>query len=222
MRIARVLILEDISEVAAWLQRTVSSLFPDATVDLASNLAAAVQTISHSSFDLALIDLGLPDGNGIDFIRVLRAQSPSTYCVVTTIFNDAEHIYPALRAGAHGYILKDEASDEMQRELSGILAGRPPLSASVAQRLLQHFQPLGHTVNQQVEPSEIVHLSPRETETLTLIANGYSVPDAAAAMKVSTHTAAGYVKSIYQKLQINSRAEATLKAINLGLVMPTN
>lgn len=97
--------------------------------------------------------------------------------------------------------------------LRGILADQPPLSPSIARRLLRHFQP-AHD-NPQLTP-EI--LTPRETDVLRLIAKGYTVVQVAQALSLSHHTTAGYVKDIYRKLSISSRAEATLEATRRGLV----
>jgi DNA-binding NarL/FixJ family response regulator len=141
---------------------------------------------------------------------MLKSQYPAALCVVTTIFDDAEHLLSALRAGADGYLLKDETEDEFIRQLAGILEGRPPLSASIARALLAQFQP----GKQEQEAT----LTQRETEILTFTAKGLSVKHAAELLGISYYTAAGYLKDVYRKLQVNSRAEATIKAMNLGLI----
>lgn len=208
--IRHVLIIEDIADVAAWLQQQVRALFPAAESTTAATLLCAQRIIATTPVDLALVDLGLPDGDGAQLIPLIKAHQPTAVCVVTTIFDDAEHMLGALRAGADGYLLKDEPETEFSAQLAGILAGRPPLSASIARALLQQFHPLGD------EP--IVTLTARETDILTLTAKGLSVKHAAELLGIRYHTAAGYLKDVYRKLQVNSRAEATIKAIRLGLV----
>jgi DNA-binding NarL/FixJ family response regulator len=214
----RVLIIEDVSEVVRWLSARVCDVFDstsDDTIDNTEILSAASFAqgkvlIEEGRWDLCLVDLGLPDGDGVDLISLMKQLEPTTHCVVTTIFDDAEHLFPALRAGADGYLLKDEEDAVFVQNLSGILSGRPPLSASIAKRILQDFRP---------EPTpETSPLTPRETEMLTLISKGYSSREASSQLSISYHTGAGYLKSVYQKLRVSSRAEATVKALEMGLI----
>jgi DNA-binding NarL/FixJ family response regulator len=217
-RITRILIIEDIAEVAQWLHTQVCELYPDAEIDQTSDVAGSVQAMRQHRYELALVDLGLPDGDGTDLIRMLKAINPEAICVVTTIFDDAEHLLAALRAGADGYLLKDDTEAEFMQQLAGILDGRPPLSASIARSLLAQFQP-GNSAKQPHEQDATLTL--RETEMLTLTAKGLSVRHASELLGISYHTAAGYLKDVYRKLQVNSRAEATIKAMNLGLINPS-
>jgi len=207
-----ILIVEDLVEVAQWMHHQVETLLAPERIDEAGNLAAARASMSTRHHDLLLVDLGLPDGEGADLIKPFKSRNPQAQCVVTTIFDDAEHLFRALRCGADGYLLKDETEQEFRAQLAGILDGRPPLSSSIARRLLQQFHPVS---DEQDAP-----LTQRERDLLTLIAKGLSVRYSAEKLGISPHTAAGYMKEIYYKLQVNTRAEATLKAINLGLVNP--
>lgn len=211
-----ILIVEDLPEVSAWLMSLVCRVFPDADIEQAHDYATAchrlMSTAPETLPDLALIDLGLPDGDGTELIQHLKAARPDAYCVVTTIFDDAQHLFPALRSGADGYLLKDEDEQEFLRALDGIIHGRPPLSPSVAQMMLQQFRPA------QLD----VPLTGREEDVLVLIANGYSVRMAAESLGISTNTASGYLKALYQKLHVNNRAEATIKAVKMGLVLPSD
>ncbi|MFN3713660.1 MAG: response regulator [Alcanivoracaceae bacterium] len=211
MDFSDILLVEDVPDVMVWLRKLVDIHFPGSVVRQASRCEQALQVVAERVPRLALIDLGLPDGPGVDIIRAIKRVSPDSVCVVTTIFDDSDHLFSALHAGADGYLLKDEPEVEFVHHLRGILAGRPPLSAAIARKVLSVFRPA-------VE--ETVRLAPREEQVLTLIARGFSVRSASEMLGISQHTAAGYLKSIYQKLQISSRAEATLKAIDLGLVAP--
>ena len=206
-----ILLVEDVPEVMGWLTGLVAVHFPGSTVRSAENYHQALQAVSQQLPDLALVDLGLPDGSGIDIIRAIKRQRAQSYCVVTTIFDDSDHLFSALHAGADGYLLKDEPEQEFVHHLRGILEDRPPLSAAIARKVLSVFRPVAE---------ETVRLAPREEQVLTLIARGYSVRKASEMLGISQHTVAGYLKTVYQKLQINSRAEATLKAVDLGLVAP--
>ncbi len=175
------------------------------------NLVDALAWIKQAAPpDLALIDLSLPDGSGVTLIEEINRRAPGTVCIVVTIFDNDLHLIPALRAGAQGYLLKDQSWQQIAQLLLGITEGRPPLSPAIARRLLAHFRP---------QPQQfIAPLTERETEVLALIAKGMTMAEAARLLGISPNTVAGYVKKIYRKLQVSSRAEAALTAHNLGLV----
>lgn len=204
-----VLIVEDVPDVREWLVALARRELTALCVYQASSVEAALKHVREQPLTLALIDIGLPDGSGISVIRAIKRQHPQCRCVVTTIFDDSDTLFGALRAGADGYLLKDEPEDALVGNLRGILDGRPPLSAAIARKVLQAFHPVN-------EPG--AGLTGREEQMLTLIARGYSVRHAAQTLGISPHTAAGYLKTVYQKLQVSSRAEATMKAVTLGLV----
>lgn len=204
------LLLEDVPEASEWLTRAACASFPGIVVAAAASLAEARAWIArHPAPDLALVDLGLPDGNGADFIAELNYRAPQTICVVASIFDDDQHIFPALRAGARGYLLKDQGQEAITELLQGIIAGRPPLSPAVARKMLSHFR---------VAPElSSPMLTERETEVLRLIARGLTSAEVARILKISVNTVPSYVKEIYRKLNVSSRAEAALTARNLGL-----
>jgi DNA-binding NarL/FixJ family response regulator len=204
------LIIEDVSDVFHWLSARVNDVFGIAEIWPAASFGEANELIADGGWDLLLVDLGLPDGDGTDLIPLAKRLHPKAHCVVTTIFDDADHLFPALRAGADGYLLKDEEDQVFAQNLAGILSGRPPLSASIATQMLHIFRP--------EKSPESTLLSPREEQMLVLISKGYSSREASSALSISYHTGAGYLKSVYQKLQVNSRAEATVKAMEMGLI----
>lgn len=204
------LILDDVPDAQIWLSQALSAVFSDIALHCTGNLAEARAWLSlHPAPDLALIDLGLPDGSGVELIAELNRQSPQTLCVVASIFDDNDHIFPALRAGAQGYLLKDQSQAQIIELLKGIAEGHPPLSPSIARKMLGYFQP-----NPQLDHEK---LSERETEVLRCIAKGLTMAETARLLSISPHTVSGYVKDIYRKLNISSRAEAALSARNLGL-----
>lgn len=208
-----ILIVEDVPEVIQWMSQLIGGIFPSATLTSVSSIDAAKKQIADNCFELVLLDLGLPDGCGTDLITPLKSTNPSALCVVLTIFDDASHLFAALKAGADGYLIKSADDPEIKIALEGIVAGRPPLSASIATQILAHFH-----VPQVA--CESVKLTPREEEMLILISNGYSTREAANCLGIAANTAAGYLKATYQKLQVCNRAEATLRAVQLGLVKP--
>ena len=210
---ARALVVDDLAEARAWLAEAVRAAFPGIEVDTAGSLAEAMALIDPPP-PLALVDLGLPDGSGIQLIDALQRRGAGTLCIVATVFDDDAHLFPALRAGAQGYVLKDRDRDALAGMLRGIAAGQPPLSSSIARRLLRHFQPL------PAPAREDNPLTPRETEVLRLTAKGLTLNEVAEALGLSRHTVAGYLKEIYRKLSVGTRAEATLEAARRGLVAP--
>ena len=210
-------IVEDHPDVALGLAATLQGAFPGIALRLVDGLEAALQQLREGYRpDIALIDLGLPDGSGLDLLRALPAAAPGCIAVVTTIYADDAHLFPALRAGAAGYLLKDEPRERLESALRGILAGEPPLSPSIARRVLRTFAEAASAPAQAAE--EDAHLSPRERETLMLIGKGYKLPEVAEALGITRTSAATYIKTVYRKLAISSRAEAALVANRLGLV----
>ncbi|MDO8907588.1 MAG: response regulator transcription factor [Pseudohongiella sp.] len=208
---AQALVLEDNPETRAWLSSCVNSAFPELLVHLAANLAEAMILLETQRFDLALVDLGLPDGSGMDVIRALYSGQPQCYVVVATIYDDDRNLFAALKSGAKGYILKDQDRARIVSYLQGIKKNQPPLSPASSQRLINHF-------NNKATALAQAKLTPREVEVLCLIGKGYSVEDAAGMLQLSADTVKGYVKTIYIKLGVSNRSEATLEAIRLGLI----
>lgn len=205
-----ILLLEDHPSTAHWLQNLTQQALPESRILHADCIAAAIIHLQQNRFHLALLDINLPDGNGTELIAPLKARNPDAMAVMTTIFDDDQHLFDALRAGAQGYLLKEQPQAELIARLRGILTGEPPLSPGIARRMLAYFHP--------ATTKNSCPLSPREQETLTLLAKGYSVKELARLLTISDHTAAGYVKTIYRKLNVSSRAEATLEATKMGLV----
>ncbi len=204
------LIVEDLPEARAWLTTALGEAFPGIQIATAGSLADARHALTSQLPDIALIDIGLPDGSGIDLINELNIKHRSVMSIVTSVFDDDTHLFSALGAGASGYLLKDQSRDELTGMLKRIVDGQPPLSPAIARRLLGFFNP-----REDVAPA---HLTAREKEVLILIAKGYSTPKVAGLLGITSNTAAGYVKSIYAKLNISSRAEATMEASRRGLV----
>lgn len=205
------LIIEDLPATRDWLASAVACAFPDIAIEQAVDCREARQSLASRLPDLALVDLGLPDGDGASLIAAIKTANPSCLCIVASTFADDAHLFPALRAGADGYFTKDRKQAELIQALRDIEAGRPPLSPGIARRLLSHFQP--------DEPGE-TPLTERETSILQLIGKGYSTGEAGDLLGITRNTAAGYVKEVYRKLGINSRAEAALKAAEFGLLNP--
>lgn len=209
-----ILLLEDLPEIRVWLRKLVLQVFPAAQISESARVHDALSLVSAVKFDLALIDLGLPDGSGVDVVTKLRDVQPDAQSVVVTIHDDDEHLFPALQAGAFGYILKEQPRELITEQLQRISQGEPPLSPSIARRVMAHFS---QKAKPQANALPHVSLTDRESEVLLRVAKGYTLPEIGVQLGLSRHTIADYVKQIYRKLNVSSRAEAALEAQRMGL-----
>ena len=209
-----ILLLEDLPEIRAWMKALVMQVFPDGQISEAARVHDALELVSAIKFDIALVDLGLPDGSGVDVVEKLRETQPEAQSVVVTIHDDDEHLFPALQAGAFGYILKEQPREQIAEQLRRISAGEPPLSPSIARRVMAYF---AAQAKPQADLMPHVSLTERESEVLLRVAKGFTLPEIGVQLGLSRHTIADYVKQIYRKLNVSSRAEAALEAQRLGL-----
>jgi len=206
-----ILLLEDLPEIRAWMRNLVLQVFPGATISESARVHDAIDLVGAVKFDLALIDLGLPDGSGVDVVTRLRDIQPETQSVVVTIHDDDEHLFPALQAGAFGYILKEQARELITEQLQRISQGEPPLSPSIARRVMAYFSAKARPQPAALNAMPHVNLTDRESEVLLRVAKGYTLPEIGVQLGLSRHTIADYVKQIYRKLNVSSRAEAALR-----------
>ncbi|KGM39503.1 response regulator [Aquabacterium sp. NJ1] len=239
----KVLILEDNPVARGFLCRVVRESFSDvSSITEAGDLDAARQLLGHSAggraapsddpYQLILVDLELPDGSGLELLTEL-ASYPATR-IVTTLYSDDDHLFPALQCGADGYLLKEDRFEVLVEELQKIVRGQPPLSPAIARRLLTHFRSgdgmgNGHGQTQApqavapvaaVAPAVLDHerLTPRESEVLTYLSKGFTIKEIASLMGIKWFTVNDHIKSIYKKLNVSSRAEAAVLASKQGLV----
>src|SRR5690349_25037914 len=209
-----ILLLEDLPEIRTWLKALVTQVFPQSQISEAARVHDALGLIGAVKFDLALIDLGLPDGSGVDVVAALRETQPEALSVVVTIHDDDEHLFPALQAGAFGYVLKEQPRQQFTEQLQRISQGEPPLSPSIARRVIAYFAAQARPAASMMPH---VSLTERESEVLLRVAKGFTLPEIGVQLNLSRHTIADYVKQIYRKLNVSSRAEAALEAQRLGL-----
>mgnify|MGYP000927159095 CR=1 FL=1 len=211
MIVENLLIVEDVPEALAWLTGVARAAFPDSKVVQARSVREAHSRIEGTHLDMALVDLGLPDGSGLDVIHRLKSASPDAMCIVSTVLGDDAHIVAALSAGAQGYILKGQPEAVVRRQLTQLRHGIPALSPTIARRIMDHFQRT-RPVDDEVEA-----LTTREVDVLTMVSKGLRNAEAAQMLGLAESTIATHIKSIYRKLGISSRAEAALHASRMGL-----
>lgn len=253
----KVLIVEDNPVARSFLCRVVRESFSDTIVITeAGDLESARRNIATQSgqsavapsdpFKLVLVDLELPDGNGMELLNEL-ARYPATK-IVTTLYSDDDHLFPALQCGADGYLLKEDRFEVLVEELQKIVRGQPPLSPAIARRLLTHFrhgspgaaapgtgtgnadsgfaplpQSSGFSSSRPMPlgkgaPLDHERLTPRESEVLTYLSKGFTIKEIASLMGIKWFTVNDHIKSIYKKLNVSSRAEAAVLASKQGLV----
>ena len=220
-----ILIIEDQPEGHRLLQGLVRHLCEPSRCDHASDLQQAESHLYHRH-DLVLCDLRLPDGLSLDWIARYRRLHPEAWLVVSTLYDDDELVFASLRAGADGYLLKTDPPELLRDTLDRLLHGEPPMSPTIARKVLVHFRQGAQALPHAPSPPRAVaaqdigatQLTPREQEVLGLIAQGLSAKMVAAELQTSRYTVNDQIKSIYRKLGIRNRVEATAQAVKLGLI----
>ena len=213
-----ILVLEDDPNVQIRIEKLLYAFgYKKQDVLFAQSIATAKKNAQENIVQLALVDLGLPDGNGIDFIKYLRQKKEKEYIPVMVIsaWNTTEMIYQALTAGATGYVLKERDDLEIMFAIRSILTGGAIIDPSIAKEILNKFVGVD-VVSQDVSKKSI--LSNRETEILKLIASGLSSKEISHQLVIAKYTVDVHIKNIYQKLEVNSRTKAIHVAQNIGLL----
>ena len=201
----RVAIVEDDSKLLSTLSKLINT-DPEFEVEGGfSTAAAALEGIPRLNPDIVVMDINLPDINGVECVRRLKAICPGPQFLMLTVYEDTEAVFSALRAGASGYLLKQTPIEELLAAMREIHRGGSPMSSHIARKVVQSFQEDG-AANQEVE-----FLSRREREVLELAAEGFLFKEIADKLGVSFGTVHTYCRRIYEKLQVRSRAQAVAK-----------
>ena len=216
-----VLIVEDEGLIQERLRNILAELgYDNDGLIFAKNLKEAFLHIEQQHISLALVDLGLPDGNGIELIEKLRAQDSSALILVISAWSTQESLFSAIKAGATGYVLKERDDAEVLLSIRSILRGGAPIDPFIAQEILKQISAsviIGAKDGKPLD-SDVALLTNRETEILDLVAQGMSNKEIAEQLFVSKYTVESHIKHIYRKLSVTKRTKAVSTARSLGIL----
>lgn len=218
----RVMLVDDDERIQQALRLAIETHPELKLVGQAYTLKEAMAVVEELQPEVVLVDLGLPDGSGLELIAHIHQHMPGCESMVLTVFGDESHVISSIEAGATGYLTKDTRTADILDRLKQLRAGGSPISPVIARRLLNRFRgvatpdqlPTSKTaVNQEFTP-----LSEREQQVLEMVAKGFMQAEIADILGVSINTISTYIKRIYKKLAVNSRTSAVHRANALGLI----
>jgi len=209
---SKIAVVEDDEKLRSFLCRIINDSKEFTLAFACESVSKARDYLKTTPLDLILVDLGLPDGNGVDVIRAAKS-SGSVRALVLSVLGDRVTVMQALTAGADGYLLKSGHPDIILKEIRETLAGMAPVSPQVAAYLVDLVRPVAN------EPGhDGPDLSDREVEVLELFSRGLSYRETAELLQISVNTISDHVRKIYTKLSVHSRSEAVFEAQSLGLI----
>ncbi|MFE0419217.1 response regulator transcription factor [Streptomyces tendae] len=217
---ARVVVADDQTVVREGIVMLLGLLPGVEVVGAASDGEEAVRLVAELAPDVVLMDLRMPRCDGVEATRRIRSEHPGTQVVVLTTYADDASVFPALRAGARGYLTKDAGGDEIVRAVHGVLSGDAGLAPSIQRRLLERLSE-SESQPRHTGPTEPPDgLTARETEVLVLIAEGLNNTQIASRLQVSTATVKTHINNLFAKTGVKDRAQAVRYAYGKGLVRP--
>lgn len=202
----QVAIVEDIREIREGLELLIDSSDGFRCVKTFANAEEALTALPSICPDVVLMDINLPGINGIEAVRMLKAQIPSTQFIMSTVYEDDENIFESLKAGASGYLLKKTAPSRILDSITEVFNGGSPMSSQIARKVIASFQ-------QKNTIDDAALLTQREKEILKLLSKGLRYKEIAAELHISIDTVRTHTRHIYEKLQVQSRIEAINKVM---------
>jgi DNA-binding NarL/FixJ family response regulator len=205
METIRVSLVEDDVQTRQLISLWLSSAEGFACASEHGSAEEAIKALPKIAPDVVMMDINLPKLSGIDCVRHLKPVMPNAQFVMVTVYEDSEHLFDALAAGASGYLLKQTPMDELLAALRAVKNGGSPMTGSIARKVVRFFQ---------VAPSskgDSPHLSPRERQVLELLAQGYLYKEIADLLKLSITTVNTHIRNIYEKLHVRSRSQAVAR-----------
>jgi len=172
---------------------------------------AALKNIPGNRPDVVLMDINLPGMLGTECVQRLKTLAPDVPVLMLTVYDDSEQIFKSLMAGATGYLLKRTPKDKLLEAIREITSGGVPMSRQIARRVVQYFQEVSQMAATPHRAPEVETLTEREGQVLALLAKGHAYKEIADLLNISFETVRSYVRTIYDKLHVHSRTEATLK-----------
>ncbi len=173
-----------------------------------ASVEAALAQLPDAQPAVVLMDINLPDSTGIECVRRLKPVMPETHFIMLTVYEDSDHIFEALAAGAVGYLVKQTPCEQLIRSLKEVCAGGSPMSGYIARKVVQFFQQ-----GQPAAPGVEV-LTARERQVLELLARGYLYKEITESLGISGPTVNAHVRSIYEKLQVHTRTQAVIRFLH--------
>jgi DNA-binding NarL/FixJ family response regulator len=165
----------------------------------------ALPEIGKKEPDVVLMDIKLPGMSGIQCVAEIKKSFPTMQVIMVTVYEDSERIFRALKAGASGYMIKSDSSDQLLEAIRDVYKGGAPMSSSIARKVVKHFHLIG------ISPQETDNLSNREREVLELLGQGMIYKEIGDKLKIGVTTVRTYVKNICYKMHVRSRVEAVAK-----------
>jgi len=213
----RVVLVEDDEPIRRRLAELLAGWKEAVLVAECGTLADALQAVEREQLDLLVTDLKLPDGNGIEVIKVLRRTQPGAEAMVISVMTDERTVLDAIEAGATGYLLKDADSIDLIEAITDLMAGRSPISSRIARVLVRRLSDSNDSAVSEPVPGRPA-LTPREMDILWGVAKGFTYAELAERLEMSRQTVPVHIRNIYRKLQASNRSEAVFEAARLGLI----
>lgn len=204
------MIVEDDPSVRAILKNWLDEAEGFDCVGVFPDVESAIPRIAGTGPNVAVVDINLPGLSGIECVRQVKPRVPQTQFVMLTVYEDSNHIFDALSAGATGYLVKTTSREALIAALQEVHAGGSPMSSNIARKVVQSLQRSKPVVMQSTA------LSKRENEILVLLAQGYLYKEIADITGISLRTVNTYIRRIYEKLHVHSRAQAVAAVANLN------